>query len=63
MYWYVFRIFEGVLGCGIYDNMCMVVDCVGVGKKCDVNVCFMVMISYYVFEFDFCSLVVGWEKG
>lgn len=63
VYNYVFCVLGGVLCWGIYDNMCMVVDKVGCGKECIVNVCFLMMVSYYLFEVEFCNLVVGWEKG
>jgi transposase len=36
-HWHAFRVFEGVPGRGIYDNMRTAVDRVGVGKKRDVN--------------------------
>ena len=62
-HWHAFRIFEGVPGRGIYDNMRTAVDRVGVGKKRDVNARFMAMTSHYVFEPDFCNPAAGWEKG
>ncbi len=62
-HWQAFRVFEGVPGRGIYDNMRTAVDRVGVGKKRDVNARFMAMTSHYVFEPDFCNPAAGWEKG
>jgi len=62
-HWHAFRVFEGVPGRGIYDNMKTAVDRVGAGKKRDVNARFMAMTSYYVFEPDFCNPAAGWEKG
>ena len=62
-HWHAFRVFEGVPGRGIYDNMKTAVDRVGAGKKRDVNARFMAMTSHYVFEPDFCNPAAGWEKG
>ena len=62
-HWHAFRVFEGVPGRGIYDNMRTAVDRVGAGKKRDVNARFMAMTSHYVFEPDFCNPAAGWEKG
>jgi len=62
-HWHAFRVFEGVPGRGIYDNMRTAVDRVRVGKKRDVNARFMAMTSHYVFEPDFCNPAAGWEKG
>lgn len=62
-HWHGFRVFEGVPGRGIYDNMRTAVDRVGAGKKRDVNARFMAMTSHYVFEPDFCNPAAGWEKG
>lgn len=61
-HWHAFRIFEGVPGRGIYDNMRTAVDRVGVGKKRDANARFMAMSSHYVFEPGFCNPAAGWEK-
>ena len=36
-HWHAFRVFEGVPGRGIYDNMKTAVDKVRLGKKRDVN--------------------------
>ena len=62
-HWHAFRVFEGIPGRGIYDNMRTAVDRVGVGKKRDVNARFMAMTSHYVFEPEFCNPAAGWEKG
>jgi transposase len=62
-HWHAFRVFEGVPGRGIYDNMKTAVDRVGVGKKRDVNARFLSMTSHYVFEPEFCNPAAGWEKG
>jgi transposase len=62
-HWHAFRVFEGVPGRGIYDNMRTAVDRVGVGKKRDVNARFLSMTSHYVFEPEFCNPAAGWEKG
>lgn len=62
-HWHGFRVFEGVPGRRIYDNMRTAVDRVGAGKKRDVNARFMAMTSHYVFEPDFCNPAAGWEKG
>jgi hypothetical protein len=62
-HWHGFRVFEGVPGRGIYDNMKTAVDRVGVGKKRDVNARFLSMTSHYVFDPEFCNPAAGWEKG
>lgn len=62
-HWHAFRVFEGVPGRGIYDNMKTAVDKVGVGKKRDVNTRFLSMTSHYVFDPEFCNPAAGWEKG
>ena len=62
-HWHAFRVFGGVPGRGIYDNMRTAVDRVGLGKKRDVNTRFLSMTSHYVFEPDFCNPAAGWEKG
>lgn len=54
-HWHAFRVFEGVPGRGIYDNMKTAVDRVGAGKKRDVNARFLAMTSHYVFEPEFCK--------
>jgi transposase len=62
-HWHGFRVFDGVPGRGIYDNMKTAVDRIGVGKKRDVNARFLSMTSHYVFEPEFCNPAAGWEKG
>ena len=48
-HWHAFRVFGGVPGRGIYDNMKTAVDRVGKGKQRDVNARFKSMASHYVF--------------
>ncbi len=62
-HWHGFRVFGGVPGRGIYDNMKTAVDRVGRGKERQVNARFLAMTSHYVFEPEFCSPAAGWEKG
>ena len=62
-HWHAFRVFGGVPGRGIYDNMKTAVDRVGKGKQRDVNARFNTMASHYVFEPEFCNPAAGWEKG
>lgn len=62
-HWHGFRIFGGVPGRGIYDNMKTDVDRVGRGKERQVNIRFLAMTNHYVFEPDFCNPAAGWEKG
>ncbi len=62
-HWHAFRVFGGVPGRGIYDNMKTAVDQVGKGKQRDVNARFKAMASHYVFEPEFCNPAAGWEKG
>ncbi|WP_139052042.1 IS21 family transposase [Roseibium sp. TrichSKD4] len=62
-HWHAFRVFGGVPGRGIYDNMKTAVDRVGKGKQRDINVRFKAMASHYVFEPEFCNPASGWEKG
>lgn len=62
-HWHAFRVFGGVPGRGIYDNMKTAVDRVGKGKQRDVNARFKAMASHYVFEPEFCNPAAGWEKG
>jgi hypothetical protein len=62
-HWHAFRVFGGVPGRGIYDNMRTAVDRVGRGKQRDVNARFRAMTSHYVFEAEFCNPAAGWEKG
>lgn len=58
-----FRVFGGVPGRGIYDNMRTAVDRVGRGKERQVNARFLALASHYVFEPEFCNPAAGWEKG
>jgi transposase len=62
-HWHGFRIFGGVPGRGIYDNMKTAVDRVGRGKERQVNIRFLAMTNHYVFEPEFCNPASGWEKG
>lgn len=62
-HWHGLRVFEGIPGRGIYDNMKTAVDRIGVGKKRDINARFLSMTSHYVFEPEFCNPAAGWEKG
>jgi transposase len=62
-HWHGFRVFGGVPGRGIYDNMKTAVDRVGRNKQRDVNARFRAMVSHYVFEPEFCNPAAGWEKG
>jgi transposase len=62
-HWHAFRVFGGVPGRGIYDNMKTAVDRVGRSKQRDVNARFKAMASHYVFEPEFCNPAAGWEKG
>ncbi len=58
-----FRVFGGVPGRGIYDNMRTAVDRVGRGKERQVNMRFLAMANHYVFEPAFCNPAAGWAKG
>lgn len=60
---HAFRVFGGIPGRGIYDNMRTAIDKVGRGKERDVNIRFMAMASHYLFEPEFCNPAAGWEKG
>jgi transposase len=62
-HWHGFRVFGGVPGRGIYDNMKTAVDRVGRGKERQVNLRFLAMTNHYVFEPEFCNPASGWEKG
>jgi transposase len=62
-HWHAFRVFGGIPGRGIYDNMKTAVDRVGRGKQRDINARFKAMASHYVFEPEFCNPAAGWEKG
>ena len=61
--WHAFRVFGGIPGCGIYDNIRTAVDRVSPGKQRDVNARFLAMTSHYVFEPEFCNPVACWEKS
>ena len=45
-HWHAFRVFGGVPGRGIYDNMKTAVDRVGCGKQRDVNARFRVSVKF-----------------
>jgi hypothetical protein len=60
---HAFRVFGGVPGRGIYDNMKTAIDKVGRGKERDVNARFLAMASHYLFEPEFCNPASGREKG
>jgi len=62
-HWNGFRVFGGVPGRGIYDNMRTAVDRVGRGKERQINMRFLAMANHYVFEPEFCNPAAGWEKG
>ena len=62
-HWHGFRVFGGVPGRGIYDNMKTAVDRVGRGKERQVNIRFLAMTNHYVYEPEFCNPAAGWEKG
>lgn len=62
-HWHAFRLFGGIPQRGIYDNMKTAVDSVGQGKARRINQRFTAMVSYYLFEAQFCSPASGWEKG
>jgi transposase len=62
-HWHAFRVFGGVPGRGIYDNMKTAVDRVGKGKQRDINARFKAMASHYVFEPEFCNPAAGWERA
>lgn len=62
-HWHGFRVFGGVPGRGIYDNMKTAVDRVGRGKERQINLRFLAMTNHYVFEPEFCNPAAGWEKG
>jgi transposase len=61
--WHGFRVFGGVPGRGIYDNMKTAVDLVGRGKERQINMRFLAMTNHYVYEPQFCNPAAGWEKG
>jgi hypothetical protein len=62
-HWHAFRVFGGVPGRGIYDNMRTAVDRVGRGKERQINARFLAMTNHYVFAPEFCNPAAGWEKG
>jgi transposase len=62
-HWHGFRVFGGIPGRGIYDNMKTAGDRVGRGKERQVNMRFLAMANHYVFEPGFCNPAAGWEKG
>ena len=62
-HWHAFRVFGGVPGRGIYDNMRTAVERVGRGKERQINIRFLAMANHYVFEPEFCNPAAGWEKG
>lgn len=62
-HWHGFRVFGGVPGPGIYDNMRTAVDRVGRGKERQVNIRFLAMTNHYVYDPEFCNPAAGWEKG
>jgi transposase len=62
-HWHGFRVFGGVPGRGIYDNMKTAVDRVGRGKEREVNIRLLAMTNHYVFAPEFCNRAAGWEKG
>ena len=49
-HWHAFRVFGGVPGRGIYDNMKTAVDRVGRGKERQINIRFLAMTNHYVYE-------------
>jgi len=60
---HAFEVLGGVPRRGIYDNMKTAVDRVRPGKQRDVNARFSAMVSYFLFEAEFCNPASGWEKG
>ncbi len=62
-HWHGFRVFGGVPGRGIYDNMRTAVDRVGRGKERQINMRFLAMANHYVFAPELCNPAAGWEKG
>ena len=61
-HWHAFRVFGGVPGRGIYDNMKTAVDRVGRGKERQINMRFLAMTNHYVYEPDFCNPAAGWDE-
>ncbi len=62
-HWHGFRVFGGVPGRGIYDNMRTAVDRVGRGKERQINMRFLAMTNHYVYEPDFCNPAAGWDRA
>ena len=62
-HWHGFRVFGGIPGRGIYDNMKTAVDRVGRGKERQINMRFLAMTNHYVYQPEFCNPAAGWEKG
>ena len=62
-HWHAFRVFGGVPGRGIYDNMKTAVDHVGRGKERQVNARFLAMTSHYVYAPEFCNPAAGWDRA
>ena len=62
-HWHAFRVFGGVPGRGIYDNMKTAVDRVGRGKERQVNARFLAMTSHYVYAPEFCNPAAGWDRA
>jgi len=60
---HAFEVLGGVPRRGIYDNMKTAVDRVRPGKQRDINARFSAMVSYFLFEAEFCNPASGWEKG
>ena len=55
-HWHGFRVFGGVPGRGIYDNMKTAVDRVGRGKERQINMRFLAMTNHYVYAMTcFCA--------
>jgi hypothetical protein len=61
-HWHGFRVFGGVPGRGIYDNMKTAVDRVGRGKERQINMRARTMTNHYVYEPEFCNPAAGWGK-
>lgn len=60
---HAFGVLGGVPKRCIYDNMRTAVHKVRPGNQRDVNARFSAMVSYFLFEVEFCSPASGWEKG
>ena len=61
-HWHGFRVFGGVPGRGIYDNMKTAVDRVGRGKERQINLRFLAMTNHYAYEPEFCNPAAGWVE-